>query len=627
MEYLDKQEEDKNKLIKIEKKSPEEIVDELDAFLFGLEPQCYCCLCNKEIYVNLSLETLQLKHLKECENNKQVHYVHINCLTSAVENKIACQTEAFCKKCNLLISDQETVVNELQRQKDWVEQVKMINLVNNSRQFSKKIGDFVREHYKEEILKTFNYYVCKKCNHTTSVSSGEVDYNIKNLYGQQISPNAAIHYSLNKIQCEKCNYVSCNECKIEPYHIGYTCQDYRTYLDTRVCRFCRNVIGLNKQQLYQNNLAFEEACNSDLCNKLLQASCDKIHKDCGHPCCGTKKEVTCLPCLNQTCVNLNQDLTFGVNQQECCSICYTDELGQAPTIQLNCKHMFHKDCLKTILKQKYQTLRISFGYLDCPICSIQMETTQCPEIQALLTQQKQFKENVYSRAHTTAQREGVYNEEEYKERKEFRDNPREYAMLKLAIYECYKCQRIYCGGRRNCEAEMNEANQPKKEDILCVYCTAVKSGNKFAPCKTHGEDYMGHKCQFCCETASWFCWGATRFCDPCHNVAAQNLPKICNPETCQLKGNHPPNGTPFSFGCKLCKIFQEEEENKILERKKELIGKLLRIKFAKQESQKRERDLFIWNEMKRINITDEQQSNLRDFRNLKELNLDNVFQE
>eukprot|EP00347_Sterkiella_histriomuscorum_P011102 403373749 len=617
MEYLDLEDvlvqEDKSNLIKIEKKSPDEIFDELDAYLFCLEPQCYCCLCNKEIYMNLSFEIHQLHNLQDCQSTKQVHSVHTSCLTSAVEKKIACQTDSFCNKCNLLISDQEAVNNELQRQKDWLEQVKIINLVNNSRQFSKKIGDFVREHYKEEIMKTFKYYVCKKCNHTTSVQRGEVYYNIKNKYGQQMSADAAINYNLNKIQCEKCKYIFCNKCKIEPYHLGYTCEEYKTYLDTRVCRFCRNVIGKNKQQLYPNEIAFEDVCNSDSCRELLEASCSKVHKNCGHTCNGTKNEVTCLPCLNQTCVNENQDLTFGVNQQECCSICYTDELGQSPTVQLNCKHMFHKNCLKTILKQKYQTQRISF------------------EIQALLTQQKQFKERVYARAHTTAQREGVYNEEEYKERKEFHENPREYAMLKLAIYECYQCQTIYCGGRRDCEAEMNEGNLPKKEDILCVYCKATKFGNQFAPCETHGEDYMGHKCQFCCETARWFCWGATRFCDPCHNIATQNIPKICNPETCQMKGDHPPNGTPHSFGCKLCKILEEEKqkeaENKILEMKQELIGKLLRKRFAIQEYQNKESDQFIWNEIMRVKFTDEKQANLRDFRNLKGLNLDNIFQE
>eukprot|EP00347_Sterkiella_histriomuscorum_P013659 403363863 len=322
-------EEEKSDLMEIERNSLQEIIDDLDAFLFGLESQC-CCLCNKEIYENSPYYILQLQNLKECKNNRQVHSVHISCITSAIEKKIGCQTDSFCKKCNLLISDQEAVDNEFLRQKDWVEQVKIINLVNNSRQFSQKIGDFVREHYKEEIMKTFKYYVCKKCNHTTSVLRGEVDYNIKNKYGQQMSADAAINYNLNKIQCEKCNYIFCNKCKTEPYHLGFTCEEYKTYLDTRVCRFCRNIIGKNKQQLYPDELAFEEACNSDLCKVLLEASCVKVHKNCGHSCYGTKNEATCLPCLNQTCVNQNQDLTFGVNQQECCSICYTDELGQLP---------------------------------------------------------------------------------------------------------------------------------------------------------------------------------------------------------------------------------------------------------------------------------------------------------
>ena len=50
-------------------------------------------------------------------------------------------------------------------------------------------------------------------------------------------------------------------------------------------------------------------------------------------------------------------------------------------------------------------------------------------------------------------------------------------MLKLAMYKCFKCSRIFCGGRRACEAEMNDENIINPEDVLCVFCTAVKQGN------------------------------------------------------------------------------------------------------------------------------------------------------
>eukprot|EP00347_Sterkiella_histriomuscorum_P015820 403355562 len=225
---------------------------------------------------------------------------------------------------------------------------------------------------------------------------------------------------------------------------------------------------------------------------------------------------------------------------------------------------------------------------------------------------KGYKENVYAIAHETAKREGLYKEREFKERKEFRSNYKEYAMLKLAMYDCFKCFKIFCGGRRDCEAELNVENQPKKEDILCVYCQSQKQGVRLIPCKDHGELYIEHKCQFCCDTATFFCWGATRFCDPCHQIGTNCIPKICNPETCQFKGKHPPNGKPYSFGCKMCRINEEEkkieEDFKIFEKKKEIMCRLLKRRFAILELKKRKNEQSLIDFNKR-ELSDEQNVN------------------
>lgn len=68
----------------------------------------------------------------------------------------------------------------------------------------------------------------------------------------------------------------------------------------------------------------------------------------------------------------------------------------------------------------------------------------------------QFKERVSSTAENLANREKLFDEEDFKSRPEYKNNKREYAMLKLAMYECHRCKTIYCGGRRECEAEMND---------------------------------------------------------------------------------------------------------------------------------------------------------------------------
>jgi hypothetical protein len=161
-----------------------------------------------------------------------------------------------------------------------------------------------------------------------------------------------------------------------------------------------------------------------------------------------------------------------------------------------------------------------------------------------------------------AQREKIFEEKDYLERKEFENNQKEYAMLKLAMYKCHRCSTIFCGGRRECEAEMNDAaNNVPPDDVLCVYCAAVKQGDHSKPCEEHGTDYMEYKCQFCCTPAIWFCFGAVRYCEPCHNIATTVIAKKCKgKDGCPYNGEHPPNGKPFTVGCKLCRILAEDKD-------------------------------------------------------------------
>lgn len=86
---------------------------------------------------------------------------------------------------------------------------------------------------------------CKQCHKFTKLNRGEVDYTIKDRYNKPVSEDAAINCNLNKIVCEHCNYNFCNKCKIEPYHVGYTCELYQEYLKNRICRFCRKEFGQN----------------------------------------------------------------------------------------------------------------------------------------------------------------------------------------------------------------------------------------------------------------------------------------------------------------------------------------------------------------------------------------------
>ena len=89
---------------------------------------------------------------------------------------------------------------------------------------------------------------------------------------------------------------------------------------------------------------------------------------CGHQCKGVDKERNCLPCLNSKCAKTN-GLFEGIDEDELCTICYTSELGAEACTKLSCGHVFHTNCLIQLLKHKWPTLRITFGFLACPSCN------------------------------------------------------------------------------------------------------------------------------------------------------------------------------------------------------------------------------------------------------------------
>ena len=59
---------------------------------------------------------------------------------------------------------------------------------------------------------------------------------------------------------------------------------------------------------------------------------------------------------------------LNVQADDLCGICFCTELNTEPCVRLACGHVFHANCMLQLLDHRYTTLRITFGYLDCPSC-------------------------------------------------------------------------------------------------------------------------------------------------------------------------------------------------------------------------------------------------------------------
>ena len=120
------------------------------------------------------------------------------------------------------------------------------------------------------------------------------------------------------------------------------------------------------------------------------ANCQK-KLACGHQCKGFYGEEQCLPCLNAECiVKANEDahmcgdlskkqdlLLEGIDEDSYCTICWVSGLGTEPCIRLGCGHVFHLNCVKSILENRWTSPRITFGFMNCPSCKQPMELDHC----------------------------------------------------------------------------------------------------------------------------------------------------------------------------------------------------------------------------------------------------------
>jgi hypothetical protein len=129
------------------------------------------------------------------------------------------------------------------------------------------------------------------------------------------------------------------------------------------CRFCdADITADNRSPRDPPSPALEHVCSAEDCQEKMDLCCTKT-LDCGHLCGGVRGEEKCLPCY-QGCDGV------ALEKDAYCSVCYTEPLGQAPTVRLTCGHAFHYGCVKRILDGRWNGARMNFGFMGCPLCKV-----------------------------------------------------------------------------------------------------------------------------------------------------------------------------------------------------------------------------------------------------------------
>ena len=135
------------------------------------------------------------------------------------------------------------------------------------------------------------------------------------------------------------------------------------------------------------------------------------------------------------------DCGFYGNESDLCGICYTSELCQEQCVNFSCGHTFHKDCVIQMIEHKSSTLKITFGYLDCPSCKKQISLKGYEEgLTELLKKSAEYKQRIQKMAIQKAIENGldkegrVVTEGDY-----YYSKLDEYAMKNCTFYECHKC--------------------------------------------------------------------------------------------------------------------------------------------------------------------------------------------
>lgn len=241
----------------------------------------------------------------------------------------------------------------------------------------------------------------------------------------------------------------------------------------------------------------------------------------------------------------------------------------SPIVKLGCNHIFHHKCVQSKIVKKWVGPKMTFKHGECELCKSWMDVSNNNDLLVIMNEQTELYEKVKKMIAERMKFEGLDKDKRLSDPNDtYYKKPIEYGMDKIRYYMCFKCKRPYFAGLKDCREDEDGGRDHNPQDLICGGCGNLDGVAGINNCKKHGKDFIEYKCKFCCNIASWFCWGTTHFCENCHKrqckgdyltkYAKDKLPKCDGSSNCSLKVKHPPNGEEYALGCSVCR---NESEN------------------------------------------------------------------
>lgn len=423
------------------------------------------------------------------------------------------------------------------------------------------LGRIEAESFKSLMNDMGKQVICpnNECNSIFFFEVGKVDYNIKDEKNNKISNQAAEAYAQNRCKCPRCQKEFCISCNYSPFHLGKTCEEQKKFKAALKCKYCFTEI--NEQNLGPR----DNICNSSDCKENFKVACPKKLR-CGHDCFGTKFDKECPPCLVPDCPGYENH--YDQTEDDYCNICFSEGLGSAPIVLFSCGHYVHYKCADQCIKKKWIGPKITFNHVVCPCCKKFMDCPNTNPLQLVIEENKALYDNIVKMSLERIKFENLEKDPMLIEpNSPFFGKKIDFALKKLSYYMCYECKKPYFAGLRDCRGGPNDDNNPNRQydpkDLICGAHANIAGVAGKTTCPKHGKDFIEYKCKFCCNIASWYCWGTTHFCEDCHSrqckgdyiskYSRDKLPKCQGESKCGLRIKHPPNGEEYALGCSICR--------------------------------------------------------------------------